>query len=272
MAAVAPIRDIDRGWTDLLKRLAKGTTDVTVGLHAQDGGVQKKAAGGMPESESTLIDVAAAHEFGLGVPRRSFIADWQDQNAALHQKQIEAMAKAIVRGTVPSAEVAAERLANLWVGEVQKRIVAGISPPLKKRTIDRKKSSTPLIDTGQLRSSIAYAVNGKLRPSKAFEQATREQIKADKKAEKAVARERKKAVEAAKKAINSALRDLKKRTSRSTKALAKVASKATKVATKRAKVVAKRTSRVVTKASSKAFKAAKKRLKKRTRMKRKPKP
>lgn len=221
MPSVAQIRDIDRGLKALLERLAKGETEITVGIHSQDGEVEKKG-----DSEGVrLIDVAAAHEFGLGVPRRSFIADWQDQNVELHNKQIVAMAKAIVRGTVPSAEVAAARLANLWVAEVQKRIVSGISPPLAPETIRRKKSSTPLIDTGQLRSSVAYAVNGKLHPSQSFEQATRNRIKAAKKAKKQADRDKQKARDAlkkqAKKAISDAVRGLKQTTKKAQKSIAK---------------------------------------------------
>ena len=37
---------------------------------------------------------------------------------------------------------------------------AGIAPPLKPATIARKGSSTPLINTGQLRSAITWRVEG----------------------------------------------------------------------------------------------------------------
>lgn len=225
----------------MLKRLATGNSEITVGVHSQDGDVEKKGdeeGGGV-----RLIDVAIAHEFGLGVPRRSFVADWQDENADRHRKQVQAMAKAIVKGTVPNAEVAAERLANLWVAEVQRRIVAGIAPALHPKTIARKKSSTPLIDTGQLRSSIAYALNGKLHPSQAFEQATRERIKGEKKAKKQAdrerakenkqaARDRKKAFVAAKrkakKAVSTAIRDLKRSTKKASKSAVRIAKKGLK--------------------------------------------
>ena len=44
---------------------------------------------------------------------------------------------------------------------MQARIVAGIAPPLAASTLKRKgRKSTPLILTGQLRSSLTYAVGG----------------------------------------------------------------------------------------------------------------
>lgn len=196
------IRETDRGWKALKARLDKfagAVKEITVGIHAQDGDA--------PKGDTKLLDVALAHEFGLGVPRRSFIADWHEENRAKHEQQMIAMAKAIVAGTVPSAEVAAQRLANLWVGEVQKRIVAGIAPALAEETVRRKKSSTPLIDTGQLRSSVSYAIDGKLAPSKAATAAAKKQVAAAKKAAK---KERAALVKKAKKTIGATVKKLKK--------------------------------------------------------------
>lgn len=48
---------------------------------------------------------------------------------------------------------------GLWAqGSIQQRISDGIPPPNAESTIRRKGSSTPLIDTGQLRTSIKYRV------------------------------------------------------------------------------------------------------------------
>jgi hypothetical protein len=41
---------------------------------------------------------------------------------------------------------------------VQMRISQGIPPALAQATVDRKKSSVPLVDTGQLRSAITWQV------------------------------------------------------------------------------------------------------------------
>lgn len=150
------VRDRDRGWKRTLRRLfgARRPVTLSVGIHEdKGGGAAKEGADGL-----TVAQVGAFHEFGLGVPRRSFIADWADENEARHKSQLAKMAKAVAKGAVPSVEVGLERLGNLYVGEVQRRIAAGIDPPLAQSTIDRKGSSVPLIDTGQLRSSITYKV------------------------------------------------------------------------------------------------------------------
>lgn len=155
------VRDIDKGFNALMKRLvsAADPTSLTVGIHEAEGSEQKKEEHGT--SELTLVEIAAIHEFGLAepdIPRRSFITDWADENAERHKGQLRTMAKAVIKGAVESESQALERLGNLYVGEVQKRIAEGIEPPLAESTIKRKGSSKPLIDTGQLRSAVTYLV------------------------------------------------------------------------------------------------------------------
>jgi hypothetical protein len=70
------------------------------------------------------------------------------------------MAQAVIAGKVPNVRVALDRLGAKFVGDIQRRIKAHIPPPLQQSTIDRKGSSTPLIDTGVLWSSITHEVKG----------------------------------------------------------------------------------------------------------------
>jgi len=46
-------------------------------------------------------------------------------------------------------------------GKMTEKITAGLKPALKKETIARKGSSTPLIDTGELLSQIDHRMTGK---------------------------------------------------------------------------------------------------------------
>lgn len=159
------IRDKDNGFRALLERMRKAThpNELTVGIHEAEGSAPKEEEDG-GSSELTLAEIAAIHEFGYeegGIPRRSFINDWADENEAKHKAQLETMAKAIVAGKVASVEQGLARLGSLYAGEVQKRIADGIEPPLSESTVKRKGSSTPLIDTGQLRASVHPYVNGK---------------------------------------------------------------------------------------------------------------
>jgi hypothetical protein len=49
----------------------------------------------------------------------------------------------------------------LVTSAIQEQIANGVPPPNAEETIDRKGSSTPLINHGQLRQSIAYEVREK---------------------------------------------------------------------------------------------------------------
>lgn len=145
----------DNGYDALMKRLedaAKKRINVTVGIHEDDGSQQHSGGGG------TIAEVMARHELGLGVPRRSFIGDYVDENEADLKNKLRQIGKAVVQGTVASAEQGLDRFGLLQVGEVQRRIRDGIEPELDDSTIERKGSDTPLIDTGEGWSSIRHRI------------------------------------------------------------------------------------------------------------------
>jgi hypothetical protein len=147
----ATITDEDRGWNAVAARLARAYR-VRVGV--LDDAPKR---GGGPYS---LLEVAAVHEFGApaaGIPQRSFVRAPIDAARAQIQAAQATLARQIVQGKVSGA-VAMQRLGALAKGVIQKAIAQGIEPPLLSATVERKGSSTPLVDTGQLRSSIAYRV------------------------------------------------------------------------------------------------------------------
>lgn len=111
---------------------------------------------------ATLLGVAAVHEFGApaaGIPQRSFIRATVDLKAAEIQATRDKLAAQVAEGKI-TAQVALERLGAFVQGIVQARIAEGIGPALKPETVRRKKSSKPLVDTGQLRSSVTWKVTG----------------------------------------------------------------------------------------------------------------
>lgn len=103
----------------------------------------------------TLIEVAGFHEFGFGVPRRSFIADWFDQNEQTAHKTLRKICGNHIQGK-EDLKTSLTKFSAWAVGDIQQRIEAGIPPlPLAPSTIRQKKGkAVPLINTGQLRSSI----------------------------------------------------------------------------------------------------------------------
>nr|DAK80367.1 MAG TPA: virion morphogenesis protein [Caudoviricetes sp.] len=110
--------------------------------------------------EITNADLAMIHEFGSpahNIPERSFLREPLINNA----EAVANLAKNAI-GKFIAGEISLETALG-YVGEeakgISKAAVAdGISPALKPATIKRKKSSKPLIDTGQLLNSITYEV------------------------------------------------------------------------------------------------------------------
>lgn len=170
------VRVTDHGAAALLNRARELTAGLRVRVGVLDDGakrekrpraaqskkarVRAKAASQSRAQRLSLLEVAAVHEFGAGhVPARSFIRATIDA----HKNDIEAEIKNLARGVVSGridARQALDMLGQKVAGWCQARIAAGIAPPLKPATIARKGSSTPLINTGQLRSAITWRVEG----------------------------------------------------------------------------------------------------------------
>jgi hypothetical protein len=149
---------LDKGYDAFIKRtkaMAKPLS-LTVGVHAGPGNAPKEVPEGTtaPKSPVTVLDVANWMEFGTAtVPARSFIRAWADENQAECKQQIAAAMRAVTAGRL-TQDKAMELLGLKFVGMIQERMARGIPPPLKYR------EGTPLIDTGQLRSSITAEVKG----------------------------------------------------------------------------------------------------------------
>lgn len=155
------VTDKDRGFKALQKRLKDLAQPegwgITVGVHDD--------AGTHTNSTMSVADVALIHEFGApaaNIPRRSFIGSWFDENGkALAAKSSPDLA-AYLKGTMAKMQVLARAGARA-VGGIQQRISRGGPYPdapggLKPATIKRKGSSVPLIDLGQLRTSVTWAI------------------------------------------------------------------------------------------------------------------
>ena len=146
----------DNGFKKRLANLAKPAV-VSVGVHAADGA--------KPEGDSgmTVADIAGIHEFGLGVPERSWLRDFVDENRPKLLSMLRDVGKEIAAGEDP--DKAMNRFGLVVVGMVKERIIAGIDPPLAEVTKLRKQQitggaakDTPLILFGQFISSIAHEV------------------------------------------------------------------------------------------------------------------
>jgi len=145
----------DQGLEALKKRLqAASKVRLTVGVH-EDDGAQTYPGG------QTVAEVASYNELGLGVPRRSFIADWVDESEAEKRGDLQDVAAGIMTGKDAASGMTS--LGNRYVGQVLDRMSA--TQPDDPKTVEEKGSSEPLDDSGKLRSAIKSRVtSGTAKP------------------------------------------------------------------------------------------------------------
>ena len=119
----------------------------------------------------SVVDYGMINEFGESakswkasnrkpIPSRSFLR----ATLAIHREKYKTRIERIIQGAVDKkskggsydVDQAFRRLGNEYVDDVQTRIRAGIPPANSQATINKKKSSTPLIDSGRLLKAISY--------------------------------------------------------------------------------------------------------------------
>lgn len=158
------LKQRDNGYTDLLKRMRKlseGSPYAEVGILSTEGAALAKGS----SAGLTVFDVAEMNEFGLGVPERSFIRAFYDLYVGQAREFLSARLKDVAAGKMDRKR--ALHQFGIWlVAMCQKRIRDGIEPPNSDLTQKLKGSSTPLIDTGQLWTSITFRTSDEeVRPS-----------------------------------------------------------------------------------------------------------
>lgn len=160
-------RVIDRGYNALKRRwMRSGGKRVATGIMGEAGSDPRTSAIADGDAVTNLM-IAAVHEFGapsVGVPERSWLRAYVDENEKRIRAMIRAVAEDIIAGKI-TEEVALGRLGSKIVGEIQDRISEGIAPELSDRRkaekeVDGKPGDTPLIDSGQFWQAIQWAVRG----------------------------------------------------------------------------------------------------------------
>jgi phage gpG-like protein len=149
--------DTDLG-ADALARWMRdaGRKSVRVGVLSDSPKEEKDGE----ETGISLVEVAAVHEFGApsaNVPQRSFIRATADAQAGEIQRLEEVLGAQMIDGIL-TEDKALGLLGSKVAAMMQARITSNIPPPLKAETVDRKGSSVALVDTGQLKASITFAV------------------------------------------------------------------------------------------------------------------
>lgn len=156
---------------------------VKVGLLAERGAAEKH-----PDSDLSLLEIGAIHEFGnrphpgsqpefgqgssdspyANTPQRSFIRSAFTGARAepkKHEALLQRLGKGVITGKLRLYD-ALEILGQWGVARVQENMARTIPPPLAastlkaRRRIQKNKSGSdkPLINTGRLRQAVAYIV------------------------------------------------------------------------------------------------------------------
>lgn len=168
--------DRDHGLKGLVERVGSlSAASVRVGVlvdHAGDEKRKREKKGSKTNSETasdeggaaavkrTVLEIATIHEFGApaaGIPARSFLRGTVDERRSEIRADQHKLAVDFLAGKI-GISVALDRLGARVAAKIKERIARGIEPPLAARTALRKKSTKPLVDTGQLRSSITWEV------------------------------------------------------------------------------------------------------------------
>lgn len=218
-------RDTDNGYAALVKNVFKlGAPKIAFGIFAEDAAQPADADGNV-----TILDIASWQEFGTEhIPERSFLRAWFDQNQERAVEVLRRLLQSVVEGKRTPDQ--ALKLFGEWaLGEIKQRIAQGIPPPNAESTVRQKGSSTPLIDTGQLRSSVTYGID----LGSGMKVVTSEGSHAR--------------TTAAKKAIRKAASDKRKARKQAIKAAKKAARQTTKAAARGAKKTLRRIRRLVKK-------------------------
>ncbi len=122
-------------------------------IHTADLGVIAPGAGRI-----TVGDLAKVHELGLGVPRRSWLVDWMDENKSTMSRETRTAMKAVLSGKRTRKDALA-KLGYDWTKAVRDRMAAGgVKPPISAETAERKGHNTPLVETFDLHNHVTYRV------------------------------------------------------------------------------------------------------------------
>lgn len=149
------IRVIDRGADKVIRSAEKTRRPAHV-----DVGILGSEANEAKEEGLTVGQVAEWAELGLGQPQRSWLRGWIDTHEDEINDRVDKEMRAVILGE-RTQDLALKRIGVWLQGELQKNIAdfpANGFQPNSPDTIAQKGSAVPLIDTGQLRSSITHRV------------------------------------------------------------------------------------------------------------------
>ena len=148
------VTDKDRGWKTILKNARKASDANYAAVGVIGTGAAENHDG------ITNAELASVHEYGTldgRIPERSFIRATIDEQRDAYRKLAKTLSEKIIDGKLVKTQ-ALDLLGVRAVADIVRKIRSGLEPDITDVTKDRKGSSKPLIDTGQLVQSITHAV------------------------------------------------------------------------------------------------------------------
>jgi len=165
---MSEVRDTDKGWGRLVEMSQRSDMVVRVGIQGKEAKAPHVDEDGVADDEGedgalTNVEIGTIHEYGapsVGIDERSFIRATLDELSAKYVQQARDFGRSVIDGKrtreqalgLFGARVCADIVARIDDG----RVKPDISEATKARR--RKKSSKPLLDTGQLKQAITYVV------------------------------------------------------------------------------------------------------------------
>lgn len=130
----------------------------SMGLNKVEVGLP--SGGQHSDTSLSMHELGMVHEYGSptrNIPARPFIAPPIKDNVEKYKRMMRGQAlKLIFRRTTLHNALAL--VGEAGKADIQKYMLSANFAPLSAATIERKGSSKPLIDTGQMRNAITYEV------------------------------------------------------------------------------------------------------------------
>ena len=109
------------------------------------------------EDGASIIDVALWNNFGIGVPRRDFMTPSTKRWKAFVTELVNSMKMGIISGKINIDDVlnlSGQKGADI----ISEEIIKLRTPPNSPVTIERKKSSNPLVDSGDMSKAPIHEI------------------------------------------------------------------------------------------------------------------
>lgn len=141
-----------QGFSRKLRQLQERLTE----QHRVYVGIPRGA--GNSEDGTPLVQIGAIHEFGAKhIPERSFLREPLLAKQKDLAKVFRQLMPRVARGELTLLQ-ALDQVGAKAASISQEAISAGISPANDPKTVKRKGSSKPLIDTGRLRQAVTWEI------------------------------------------------------------------------------------------------------------------